>query len=202
MKKSFESQASIPTEKVPVNSITIDAIDFVFENVFDWGAHTQHAGLRMTYEDGKKLVLSLEQNLRSTCPDVGDDAVFDAFAEMLHNNWAGEFDDVKLLTRRVIGAYMEAEQGYMEPLVALKREMKGKIRFMESHYSDVGHNAELPVHVTAAIMEKSDKSEPRQSVESLTETMNKARALVDGNTAQATGQAKRKFPGLFKMLGR
>jgi hypothetical protein len=56
MKKEFEATThsktpSAHTEKVPVNSVTIDAVNFIMDNVFDWESQKEHAGLRMTYED-------------------------------------------------------------------------------------------------------------------------------------------------------
>lgn len=146
------------TEKVPVNSVSVDAVNFIMENVFDWESQKEHAGLRMTYEDCKILVKSLKANLAATCPDVIDNDVTDAFGELLHNNWAGQFQDIKDLTQKVVVSYLEAEMGNFEPITAVKRQMNGKISYMEKHYSDVGHKDDVPMHVVAEAMDKSDKA--------------------------------------------
>lgn len=162
MKKEFKattpSKPVTHTEKVPVNSISVDAVNFIMENVFDWEAQKEHAGLRMTYEDCKTLVKSLKANLAATCPDVGDHDVTDLYGELLHNNWAGELQDIKDLTEKVVTSYLEAEMGNFEPIIALKRQMKGKITYMEKHYSDVGHKEGVPMHIVVEAMDKSDKA--------------------------------------------
>lgn len=168
MKKQFEasthstSSATVAptahTEKVPVNSVTIDAVNFIMENVFDWESQKAHAGLRITYEDCKILVKSLKSNLVATCPDVGDHDVTDLFGELLHNNWAGEFQDIKDLTQKVVTAYLEAEMGNLEPITTAKRQMKGKIAFMETHYSDVSHKDDVPAHILVESMDRNEKA--------------------------------------------
>ncbi len=167
MKKEFENSThtpstvsttptapTIPAERAPVNSVSIDAVNFIMDNVFDWEAQKEHAGLRITYEDCKTLVKSLRANLDATCPDVRDNDVTDLYGELLHNNWAGQYQDIKDLTEKVVSSYLEAEMGYMEPITALKRQMKGKINFMETHYSDVGHSEDVPTHVLAETLDK------------------------------------------------
>jgi hypothetical protein len=151
MKKEFEA-----IQKHTVNSVTIDAVNFIMENVFDWEGQTQHGGLRMNYQDCRTLVKSLKANLGATCPDVGDHDITDLYGELLHNNWAGEFPDIKDLTYKVVIAYMEAEMGNLEPATTIKRQMKGKIAFMETHYSEVSHSDNVPSHVMAEAMDKGD----------------------------------------------
>lgn len=168
MKKEFQttthSTSTIPskptahTEKVPVNSVSVDAVNFIMDNVFDWESQKEHAGLRMTYEDCKVLVKSLKANLIATCPDVVDHDVTDLYGELLHNNWAGQFQDIKDLTEKVVVSYLEAEMGNFEPITAVKRQMKGKISYMEKHYSDVSHKDDVPAHVMATAMDKSDRA--------------------------------------------
>lgn len=168
MKKEFQttthststtpSKPTAHTEKVPVNSVSVDAVNFIMENVFDWESHKEHAGLRMTYEDCKVLVKSLKANLSATCPDVNDNDVTDLYGELLHNNWAGQFQDIKDLTEKVVTSYLEAEMGNFEPITTAKRLMKGKISYMEKHYNEVGHKDDVPMHVMAEAMDKSDKA--------------------------------------------
>gem|GEM_PF-7058776 len=100
----------------------------------------------------------MKANLIATCPDVVDRDVTDLYGELLHNNWAGQFQDIKDLTQKVVVSYLEAEMGNFEPITAVKRQMKGKISYMEKHYSDVGHKDDVPMHVMAEAMDKTDKT--------------------------------------------
>jgi|GEM_PF-3190289 len=199
MKKEFETSAQ--TTRVPVNSVSVDAVNFIMDNVFDWESHKEHAGLRFSYEDCKTLAKSLKINLEATCPDVYGQKALDRYGDLLHNNWAGEFDDIKDLTRSLVVAYLEAEVGNREPLESLNRKMKGKINFMETHYHEVSHAQELPTHVLSDAMESKDDS-ARTNVEGRTALVQQVTDVIDKGTAAETSFARRKFPGLFKLVGR
>jgi len=184
------------------NVSEVDAVQFIMDNVFDWEGQQKHAGLRLTYEDSKKLARSLERNLVATCPDVKDAQVFELFGELVHNNWLGEFDDIKAMTKRVVIAFLDSEMGSPDGLADLKREMKGKIKFMETHFSDVSHRAGLPLHVAAEVMEKNDRAETRQGAQGLSDNLNQIRTIVESGGQGRANFARRKFPGLFRLIGR
>lgn len=154
MKKEFENTTAKSPLITPAQTISVDAINFIMDNIFDWESQKTYAGLRVTYEDCKTLVKSLKLNLTATCPDVRDEDATGLYAELLHNNWAGELQDIKELTEKLVSAYLEAELGNLEPITTLKRQMKGKINFMEAHYSDVSHKDDVPMHILAETMEK------------------------------------------------
>lgn len=189
------------TASVPVNSVTVDAVNFIMDNIFDWDAHKQHAGLRLGYDDCKKLSQSLKANLQSTCSNSRSAETVELYTELLHNNWAGEFQDIYDLTRRVVVAAMEAEIGEPQSLKTLALQLKGKADFMEAHYPDVRHREELPVHVAAAVMEKRDDG-PRQKVEGLQSLAAQAQAVIDQRSSAETSKARRRFTGLFKLANR
>lgn len=281
MKEEFDTAS---TTSVPVNSVTVDAVNFIMDNVFDWDSHKEHAGLRMSYEDCKTLAKSLQANLESTCPHVHGRKVIDGFdahiggriqslrmqknlsqedvashigvtpaqlqqletgadkvyattlfklsqyigepvtsfyegydaaktpqsslsttlqdyVELLHNNWVGQFSDIKHLTRSVIRVYLEAESGNRAPLESLGRQLKGKINFMETHYPDVSHAQGVPLHVLSEAMEKQEDG-PRQAVESRTALAQQLCDVIDQGTAAQTSVARRKLPGLFMFAKR
>ncbi|MCM2342976.1 MAG: hypothetical protein NDJ24_00275 [Alphaproteobacteria bacterium] len=189
------------SQSVPLNSVTVDAVNFIMDNIFDWDAHQQHAGLRMSYQDYKKLSQSLKANLQSTCPGSRSADAVELYAELLHNNWAGEFQDIRDLTRRVVVAAMEAEVGEPQSLKSLTLQLKGKIDFMEAHYPAVRHREEVPMHVKAAVMDKREDG-PRQKVEGLQALAAQAQEVIDRRSSAETSQARRKFTGLFKLANR
>ena len=195
MKKDFQTSS-----KAPVNSVCTDAVNFVMDNVFDWDSHKEHDGLRLSYEDCKTLAKSLKTNLRSTCPDVHDEKMLENYTELLHNNWAGQFSDIKDLTQKVVTAHMEAEVRNFEPMKSLSRFLNGKIDFMETHYHEVSHAQEVPVHVLSDAMESKEDS-ARSNVENRTALVQQFAGVVDNAKASENSYARRKFPGLFKMLG-
>ncbi|QQG36218.1 MAG: hypothetical protein HYS17_00030 [Micavibrio aeruginosavorus] len=102
---SQESHSSAASSSAPVNSVTVDAVNFIMDNV--WDAHKQHVGLRLGYDDCRKLSRPLKSNLQSTCPHSRSADAVKLFAELSHNNWVGEFQDIRDLTRRVVVAVME-----------------------------------------------------------------------------------------------
>lgn len=134
----------------------VDAVNMIMDNVFDWESHEKHDGQRMEFRDYKNLVQSLKLNLSQACPDVKDDKVFDLFAELAHNGWMGSFQDLKQKTKTIIEAFLDVELGKREKLETVKRQMAGKIKFMERHYSDVGHREGVPLYTMANIMDHSD----------------------------------------------
>lgn len=198
---SHDTPSSPTASSVPLNSVTVDAVNFLMDNIFDWDAHQQHAGLRMGYQDYKKLSQSLKANLQATCPGSRSADTVELYAELLHNNWAGEFQDIRDLTRRIVVAAMEAEVSDPLPLKSLTLQLKGKLDFMTAHYPDVRHREELPMHVTAAVMEKREDG-ARQKIETLQSLAGQAQAVIDRRSSAETSQARRKFTGLFKLANR
>ena len=200
MKKEFDT-ASTSAHATPAASVTVDAVNFIMDNIFDWDSHKEHAGLRMSYDDCKTLAKSLKTNLEATCPDVHGRKAIDLYGELLHNNWAGEFSDIKDLTHAVVRVYLEAEAGNRAPLESLGRQMQGKINFMERHYQEVAHTEELPVHMLSDAMDKKEEG-PRQMVENRVALAQEICGVIDQGTASETSVARRKFPGIFKLVGR
>ncbi len=281
MKKDFETSS---TNSVPVNSVSVDAINFIMDNVFDWDSHKEHAGLRMSYDDYQTLAKSLRASLESACPHVHGRKVIDGFdahiggriyslrmknnlsqedvashigvtsqliekfetgadkvyattlfklsqyigepvtsffegydaaktpqsslsttlqnyIELLHNNWAGELSEIKGLTRSVVQVYLEAEAGNRASLETLGRELKGRINYMETHYADVTHAQELPVHMLSNAMETKEDN-ARTAVEGKTAFAQQVGDVIKQGKAGETSLARSKFPGLFKLVGR
>ncbi|MFN3826525.1 MAG: hypothetical protein ACK4NR_02740 [Micavibrio sp.] len=190
MKEEFED-ASKP-------EIDVDAVDYIMNNVFDWDAHKEHAGLRMGFHDCKVLSQSLRQNLKSSCPSVRDDQAFDYYEDLIHNNWAGDFQQIQELTSDVIRAFIEADMGEPGSLGRVKKAMKNRINYMETHYSEVRHSEELPMHVTAALMEKRDDDSRRNTIDRVNNITEKARGVMDMASAAENSVMRRKFPVLYK----
>lgn len=188
--------------KDAAEGVTIDAVEYVMNNIFDWDAQKEHAGLRMGFSDCKVLSQSLRQNLKSACPSVRDEALFEHYEDLLHNNWAGDFQQIQSLTADVVRASMEAEIGSAASLKELKHKMKGRIEFMETHYPDVRHPEELAVHVKAAIMEQRDDDSRRQGVQAMTDMADQARTIMGKASAAENAVMSRKFPLLYRMARR
>ena len=198
-----EAELKVPFSKaVKTNQTPVDAVRFIMDNILDWDHQQKYGGMRMTTAMNTLLLKSLRMNLNSACPHVQDHEAFDLYGELSIRNWHGDFDTMKSTTETLIRGFIEAERGDPSYLQAIKGSMLRRIDFMERHYHDVAHDPGVPLHVTAEAMEKNDRIEPRQNAEALSGPLHTIRTIVDtGGQGRANSIAKRRFPGLCRLIG-
>jgi hypothetical protein len=132
----------------------VNAVQMVMENIFDWDFHERHHGDTLTREVLSVLVKTLKKNLKATCPSVPSAEVMDLFSDLVENRWLGDITNIRDVTRGVVEAVLDAQNGNGKPLEKVERIFRGSVRFHERFYAGLGQDSKIPLRTLAAVLER------------------------------------------------
>ena len=195
MRKSFDDANKETGAQTP----DMSAAEAVMINIFDWDFHKSYDGQRLDREARKTLDKSLQANIRTLCPNLGETNILSTYSDLLIDGHAGGLDQVMELTEKVIDACLRAQNGERKTLNDLDRFLSKKLEKMEKHFGNGDAVESVPLHVVAEAMDSSEQGSKYHGAFKQSADLNTMRKIVD---EMPKGSVQNKKPGLFDFLRR
>ncbi len=149
----FHRKAIDPRNNADPAARDVNAVQMIMENILDWEFHERHSGDTVTQALIGRLMKTLKMNLEQSCPSVKNRAVLEHFEELAAHSWVGDIVNFRHTTERVIGAYLDAQNGNPEPLIKLEKFLEGALSFHQRFYAEQPEGR-VPLRTLAQAMEK------------------------------------------------
>lgn len=149
----FHKKALDPRNNADPNARDVNAVQMIMENILDWEFHERHSGDTFTQPLIGRLMKTLKMNLDQACPSVKNRAVLEHFEELAAHSWVGDIVNFRHTTERVIGAYLDAQNGNPDTLAKLEKFLGGALAFHQRFYAEQPEGR-VPLRTLAQAMEK------------------------------------------------